>query len=108
MEIACDEALCSASGAATHTSPRLSIAATRACRPSAMKPSSLETRMRAGAWGSLIRRAGDHSTRERPRNVLRFARVHPFNADMIRPAEAGAHAEEDPDGQRPPRFPEGR
>src|SRR5437667_6137807 len=80
MEIACEEALCSASGAATHTSPRPSIASTRARRPSAMKPSSLETRMRGGAWGSLIRRADDHSTREKPRNVLRFPRVHPFVA----------------------------
>ncbi len=45
IEIACDVALCSASGATTQTSPSGSIADARAFSPSDWKPSSFETRM---------------------------------------------------------------
>src|SRR4030095_14301073 len=45
IEIACEDALCSESGATTHTSPSPSIAVARAWIPSDMYPSSFETRI---------------------------------------------------------------
>jgi hypothetical protein len=46
IEIACEAALCSCSGATTTTSPSVSMAATSARSPSAVCPSSFETRIR--------------------------------------------------------------